>query len=207
MHAPAPPEAEIEAEALAALDRSDHRAAAAAVIRGYGPKVLGYLAQVLPVDADAADAFSLWAEQVWRGISSFERRSAVKTWAFKAGWSAAMRVRDDAWRRLGRRLETGEASRLADDVRTHTVVRREAQAAHLEKLRAELSPEDQTLLVLRLDQRMSWEGVADVLSQERAVEPAALRKRYERIKARLAQLVRTELPEDLPSSPRRKPSS
>jgi RNA polymerase sigma-70 factor, ECF subfamily len=102
-----------------------------------------------------------------------------------------MKVRDDAWRRLGRRLETGEASRLADEVRTRTAIRVERQRAELEALRAELSLEDQTLLVLRLDQALAWEDVAEVLSVGAGspVEPATLRKRYERIKARLAELI------------------
>jgi RNA polymerase sigma-70 factor, ECF subfamily len=76
-------------------------------------------------------------------------------------------------------------------VRSRTAVRLERQRAELEALRAELSDEDQTLLVLRLDQDLTWEEVAEVLSLEgRAVEAATLRKRYERIKGRLAELVR-----------------
>jgi RNA polymerase sigma-70 factor, ECF subfamily len=180
----------VEARIRDALGAGDHRAAASELIRGYGPRILGYLHRVLGDEGDASDAFSLFAEQVWRGIAGFEQRSSAKTWAFKAAWSAAMKVRDDAWRRLGRRLESGEASQLAGEVRTHTAVRLERQRAELEELRAELSIEDQTLLVLRLDQRLTWEEVADVLSSAGSpVDPAALRKRYERIKKRLAELV------------------
>lgn len=102
-----------------------------------------------------------------------------------------MKVRSDAWRRLGRRLETGEASKLAEDVRTRTGLRFERQRAELEELRTQLSEEDQTLLVLRLDQQLTWEEVSEVLSP--AGEPIplpTLRKRYERIKERLAAIVR-----------------
>ncbi|BDG01131.1 RNA polymerase sigma factor [Anaeromyxobacter oryzae] len=191
----------VEARIRAALAVADHRAAASEVIRGYGPRVLGYLHRVLGDSDDASDAFSLFAEQVWRGIPGFEQRSSAKTWAFKAAWSAAMKVRDDAWRRLGRRLDSSEASRLADEVRTHTAVRLERQRAELEALKAELSMQDQTLLVLRVDQQLSWDEVADVLSSGGApVDPATLRKRYERIKARLAELVRARRSDDdLPS--------
>jgi RNA polymerase sigma-70 factor, ECF subfamily len=182
---------EVEARVEAAMLAADHEAAATELIRGYGPRILGYLRRVLRDEADASDAFSMFAEQVWRGMGGFEGRSSARTWAYKAAWSAAMKVRDDAWRRLGRRLDTREASRLADTVRSRTAVRIERQRAELEALRAELSEEDQTLLVLRLDQDLTWEEVAEVLSLEgRAVEPATLRKRYERIKARLAELVR-----------------
>jgi RNA polymerase sigma-70 factor (ECF subfamily) len=182
---------EVEQRVAAQLAAGDYRAAATETIRGYGPRILGYLYRLLRNESDAADAFSLFAEQVWRGMPGFEGRSSVKTWAFKAGWSAAMKVRDDGWHRLRERLSTSAASKLAEEVRTQTAVRIERQRRELELLREELSDEEQTLLVLRLDQQLSWDEVAEVLSREGApVEPAALRKRYERIKERLAVLVR-----------------
>jgi RNA polymerase sigma-70 factor (ECF subfamily) len=184
---------EVEERIAAAMAAGDHRAAATEVIRGYGPRILGYLNVVLRDDLDAGDAFSLFAEQVWRGMPAFAGRSTARTWAFKAAWSAAMKVRDDAWRRLGRRLDTGEASRIAQDVRTRTGLRYERQRAELETLRLLLSDEDQTLLVLRLDQELSWEEVAEVLALDGTpIEPATLRKRFARIKERLAEIIREQ---------------
>jgi len=177
---------------MAALRAGDERGAATEAIRGYGPRVLGYLVQLLRDQDDAADAFGLFAEQLWKGLPRFERRSSLKTWAFKVAWSAAMHVKDDAWRRLGRPLRSSEASRLADDIRTSTAVKLERQRRELEELREALTPEEQTLLVLRLDQKLGWDEVAEVLSQDgQPVDPAALRKRYERLKARLAEMVRS----------------
>jgi RNA polymerase sigma-70 factor, ECF subfamily len=182
---------DVETTITSLLAVGDHRGAATEVIRGYGPRALGYLHRLLGNDTDAADAFSLFAEQVWRGMPNFEGRSSVKTWAFKAAWSAAMKVRDDAWRRLRERLPSSAASQLADEVRTNTAHRLETLRQELEVLRAELTAEDQTLLALRLDQELTWEEVAEVLSIEgRTIEPATLRKRYERIKARLAAIVK-----------------
>jgi RNA polymerase sigma-70 factor, ECF subfamily len=183
--------ADVEARVTALLAEKEYRGAATEVIRGYGPRALGYLHRLLGNDADAADAFSMFAEQVWRGMPNFEGRSSVKTWAFKAAWSAAMKVRDDAWRRLREQLPSSAASHLADEVRTNTALRFESLRQELEVLRAELTAEDQTLLALRLDQELTWEEVAEVLSIEgRLVDPATLRKRYERIKGRLAAIVR-----------------
>ncbi|HYD39794.1 MAG TPA: sigma-70 family RNA polymerase sigma factor [Anaeromyxobacter sp.] len=183
--------ADVEARVTALLSAGDHRGAATEVIRGYGPRALGYLHRLLGNDTDAADAFSMFAEQVWRGMPNFEGRSSVKTWAFKAAWSAAMKVRDDAWRRLREGLPSSAASHLADEVRTNTALRLETLRQELEVLRAELTAEDQTLLALRLDQELTWDEVAEVLSIEgRAVDAATLRKRYERIKGRLAAIVR-----------------
>jgi RNA polymerase sigma-70 factor (ECF subfamily) len=182
---------EVEARVTSLLARGEYRGAATEVIRGYGPRALGYLHRLLGNETDAADAFSLFAEQVWRGIPSFEGRSSVKTWAFKAAWSAAMKVRDDAWRRLRENLPSSAASHLAEEVRTNTAIRFETLRQELEVLRAELTAEDQTLLALRLDQELTWDEVAEVLSiEDRVVDAATLRKRYERIKARLATIVK-----------------
>jgi RNA polymerase sigma-70 factor (ECF subfamily) len=177
----------VEAKVQALLAAGDHRAAATEAIQGYGPKVLGYLRSLLRDDGDAADAFSHFAEDLWRGIAGFRGEASFKTWAYKLAWCAAMHVRSDAYRRLGRRLETGEASRLADEIRTRSVVRDERQRLWLDKLRETLTPEEQTLLFLRLDQQLEWAEVAVVLSGTgEPIEPAALRKRYERLKSQLA---------------------
>jgi len=50
-------------------------------------------------------------------------------------------------------------------------------------LRSELEPSERALLVMRVDRDMSWDEIAHVLAAEGdAAKPAALRKRFERIK-------------------------
>ncbi len=184
---------EAEQNVQALLAKGDHRGAASEAIRGFGPKVLGYLRSILRDDEDATDAFSHFAEDLWRGIPGFRGESSFKTWCFKLAWCAAMHVRSDAWKRLGRRLDTSEASKLADEIRTQSVVRDERQRTSLDKLREALNPEEQTLLFLRLDQGLEWAEVAEILSAAGpAVEATTLRKRYERLKERLAQLVKEQ---------------
>jgi len=186
-----PDGSDVEARVALLLSAGEYCGAATEVIRGYGPRALGYLHRLLGNETDAADAFSLFAEQVWRGMPNFEGRSSVKTWAFKAAWSAAMKVREDAWRRLREGLPSSAASHLAQEVRSNTAIRFETLRQELEVLRAELTAEDQTLLTLRLDQELTWEEVAEVLSTEgHPVDAATLRKRYERIKARLSAILR-----------------
>jgi RNA polymerase sigma-70 factor (ECF subfamily) len=185
--------AEVEVEVQALLSAGDLRGAATAAIQGFGPKVLGYLRSILRDDSDAADAFSTFAEDLWRGIGTYRGEASFKTWAYKLAWCAAMHVRSDTYKRLGRRLESGEASGLAADIRTKSVVRDEVQRRGLDTLRATLTPEEQTLLFLRLDQQLGWSEVAEVLSTEGApVEAATVRKRFERLKADLARLARAQ---------------
>ncbi len=175
-------------ELLAAGDR---RGAATLALREHGPKILGYLQVLLRDEADASDAFSVFAENLWRGLEGWRGEASLRTWAYKLAWNAALNLRDEAWRRRGRRFRTSEASRLADEIRTRTIVRVERQRAHLAALRAELSDEEQTLLVLRIDQQLAWEEIAEVLATPEATpDSAMLRKRFERLKERLGKLAR-----------------
>ena len=52
------------------------------------------------------------------------------------------------------------------------------------KVRETLTPDDHMLLGLRLDRRLSWNDIAQVME----ASPAALRKRYQRLKERLEEL-------------------
>lgn len=175
------------------LERADVRGAAGEVLRSFGPKILGYQRAVLRDEDDAADAFSLFAETLWKSLPAFRWESSLRTWTFRIAWTAAQRIRDDAFRRRGRRLLTSEASKLADEIRTQSAIRREVQADRLAALRASLTPEEQTLLVLRIEQELSWDEIALVLSGDGApVQATALRKRFERLKDRLAAMAREQ---------------
>ena len=106
-------------------------------------------------------------------------------------------MRSDAWHRKGRRLETGEASQLAEEIRTKTVIRVERQRSALDKIRALLTADEQSLLSLRLDREFSWNEIAEILSTEgERVQPLALMKRFERLKTRLTELVRQQEEKD-----------
>jgi RNA polymerase sigma-70 factor (ECF subfamily) len=59
----------------------------------------------------------------------------------------------------------------------------------LDRLRAALDPEERTMLVLRVDKGLPWNEIATVLARDgEEATPAALRKRFERLKAKLARL-------------------
>jgi RNA polymerase sigma-70 factor (ECF subfamily) len=174
-----------------ALARGDADRAASEAIRGLGPQVLGYLTRVLGSADDAADAFSLFSEQLWRGMARFEGRSSVRVWAYRVAWTAAMRVAEDGWRRRRERLRTSMASRLAAEVLTAASRTEAREPAGLQRLRAELRPAERSLLVLRIDQRLAWGEVAEIMRGEgEDVDEAALRKRFERVKRRLGELAR-----------------
>ncbi len=180
--------------AAALLEAGDLAAAAEAVLRDYGPQILGYLTSVLRNESDAADVFSQFTEDLWRGLPGFRRECPLRVWAYRVAWHAAARHLRDPYRARGRRLETTELSRVADEVRSSVMLgRAEARRRGIDRLREKLAPDEQTLLVLRLDRGLSWREVATVLAEDgAAVDEAALRKRFERLKAKLAQLARDE---------------
>jgi RNA polymerase sigma-70 factor (ECF subfamily) len=188
-------EPEAEARCLEALDRGDHAGAATAVVRLYGPQLLGYLCSVLRSEADAGEVFSMFSEDLWRGLPGFRRECPLRVWCYRLAWHAAARFLRDPYRGRGRRLETNELSRLVEEVRSSVFLGRDqARQATLDRLRAGLSPDERTLLVLRLDRGLAWAEVALVLADEqgRPVDEAALRKRFERLKDKLAQRARDE---------------
>jgi RNA polymerase sigma-70 factor (ECF subfamily) len=180
-----------DAEVKARLAAGDAAGAATAVIEAMGPAILRYLRSILREEDDAADAHSQWAENVWQGLPAFRFEASLRTWAYRLARNAARNLRDEAWRKRGQRLATGQASALADSIRTRSVLVVERQRVALDELRASLEEAEQTLLTLKLDQELTWNEVAEVMAGDGVeVEPAALMKRFERIKAKLGKLAR-----------------
>ena len=185
--------AALEQRVRALSAAGDFAEAATEAIRGLGPQVLRYLRSLLREEAAAGEAFSVFAENLWKGLPAFRGEASLRGWAFRLAYHAALNLRDEAWRMRGQRLGTREASQLAEEVRTKTVVRVERQREALERLRKSLSVEDRSLLALRVDQGLSWAECAEALAAEgKAIEPATLMKRFERLKERLARLAREE---------------
>jgi RNA polymerase sigma-70 factor (ECF subfamily) len=173
------------------LAAGDTRRAAAEALRILVPGIAAYLHAKLRDRALADDALSLFAEGVWRGLPGFRWDTSLRGWGYTLARNAALRVVDDAFHRRGRRLETGEASQLANEIAGESAVRREREADALEKLRATLEPDDRMLLALRFDRDLSWEEIAVILSDEGTpVLAAAVRQRYQRLKRRLAEKAR-----------------
>ncbi|MBL8624602.1 MAG: sigma-70 family RNA polymerase sigma factor [Myxococcales bacterium] len=178
--------AEVEAQVLAALDVGDRATAATRVITGLGPGILGYLGALLRDDDLARDAFSAFGEALWRALPRFARASSVTSWAYAIAFRCALRAKRSRARRRTRPLRDSEYHQL---VATIASARRSfdhtAAARRLDELRASLAPEDQTLLVLRLDRGMTWDEVAVVLGVRGPTAATVVRKRFSRLKARL----------------------
>jgi len=169
-------------------------AAATEAIRALGPEISRYLRSLLRDDDLAADVTAEWAEHVWKGLTSFRWESSLRVWCYQLARNAALKTRDQAWQRRGRRLRTSEASALAASIHRSSMMLREDRSAKLDRLRAALGEEERLILVLRLDQKLSCAEIAGVLSHPGlpAVTEEAVRQRYHRIKEKMQRMAKAE---------------
>lgn len=181
---------DLEADIVRLLEAGDRASAAAVIMRGYGPAILGYLAALARDDDRAEDVFSQFSEDLWRGLSGFRRDASVRTWLYKLAWHAWLRQERDAFRRRARPLVSEEMSRLAAAVRSTTPLHLKSEAKDaVSRLRERLTSAEQSLLVLRIDRGLSWAEVASVMSSpEERLDPATVAKRFQRVKARIRRL-------------------
>jgi RNA polymerase sigma-70 factor (ECF subfamily) len=184
----------LEAKVADLLDAGDLRAAANEAVRGYGQPVLLYLVKLLQNHDAAEEVFARASEKLWRGLPEFRRESTISTWFHRIAWNAARDYRMEARHRRERQAASDELDAAVADVRTATkqylkTATRDAFA----KLREALDVEDRSLLVLRVERDLPWKEIAIVMSERgRQVDERALRKRYERLKARLKRLAKAE---------------
>jgi RNA polymerase sigma-70 factor (ECF subfamily) len=184
----------LEATIARLLAAGDLRSAATAIMRGYGPAILGYLAALARQEDRADDVFSQFSEDLWTGLPGFRQESSVRTWVHKLAWHAWLRYERDAFRRHGRRLASDHMSRLAAEVRSTTALHLRSDVKDaVSRLRAELAPAEQSLLVLRIDRGLSWTEVASVMSTpDEPLDSQTVAKRFQRVKERLRNLAERE---------------
>ena len=186
-----------------AFTRGDYAAAATLVIERYGGEILAFLRARLRSASDADEVFGSFAEKLWVGLPGFEWRCSLKAWAYRLARNAANDFASAVHNRPGRNLALSHAplSRLVDRVRSTTALHHQTGTKdRMRELRETLPPDDQLLLVLRVDREMDWRDIAVALGadepQDHAArldqEAARLRKRFERVKERLRALAQAE---------------
>ena len=194
--APADPEAAIRAR----CDARDWAGAATDIVGRYGRELMEYLVATARSETDGSEAFSRFTEAMWRGLPAFRWEASARTWCYVLARRALARVRRDRARTPGKPIaldDAPEVATLADRVRTETVsYLRTGVRDRIAELRDALDPDDQALLILRVDRGLDWRDVALALSDEDvgavaddalARRAAAMRKRFERIKKQLRE--------------------
>jgi RNA polymerase sigma-70 factor, ECF subfamily len=181
----------------------DWSEAAAAVLRGYGHEIFGYLMALHRNHDEAGEVFSTFSEHLLRGISGFAWQCSCRAWAYTLARNASFRFRRSASRRAKRFVplsDCGPVSEIANRIRTETSSYLQTdKVSKARALREMLSEEDQTLLILRVDRQLRWNELAQVMLGEESATPeelkrtsARLRKRYQLVKEKLLERMRSE---------------
>lgn len=176
----------LETELRQACDAAAWERAATIAIRGYGPELVTFLHALLRDPCQADEVFSIVCEHLWKGIQKFRWHSSFRTWAY----AIARNARFSHARGVKRRGPTTDSvSALVQQVQTETAQHLRTETKdRLAEIRAALEPDDQALLILRVDRQLSWRDIAQVFEDEGAStealdrRTAALRKRFNRLK-------------------------
>ncbi|MEQ8278394.1 MAG: sigma factor [Deltaproteobacteria bacterium] len=165
------------------------REAVSLAIETYGPELLGYVV-ALEREHDAHEIFSAFCEDVVRGLAGFEGRASLRTWLYLVLRNA--RARHHRKKAPQHVPISRFASQLVERARSTTAPFRKTTVKDAyRRLREQLDPEDQEMLILRVDRALSWLEVARILGageDDEKRRAAALRKRFERVKLQLARL-------------------
>jgi RNA polymerase sigma-70 factor (ECF subfamily) len=187
----------------AAFDAGQMDTAARVALETYGDEIASFLHARLRSSSDAGEVFSMFAEDLWTGLASFEWRCSVRTWFYTLARNAASRYAASPHARAGRQLplsQSDSVSAVVARLRTATnVYQRTTVKDRFKLLREQLDPEDQTLLILRVDRGLSFRDLAIAMSgdlsldeEARTKEAARLRKAFERIKLLLREMAERE---------------
>jgi RNA polymerase sigma-70 factor, ECF subfamily len=181
-----------------ACDRGDYRAAATLVFKEFGPSILSFLGARMRSETATQDVFSMFAEDLWRGLPRFDFRCSMRTWLYLLARNAANRYAVTPHNRAARHVPAEPfVEGLVAHARTTTQVHFQTEIKNqVRALRERLNQDDQTLLILHVDRGLPFRELAQVMrgdlleGAELTRETAKLRKRFERVKNELRELAR-----------------
>jgi len=165
------------------------REAASLLVSLYGPELQVFLHRVLGEVALVDEAYSTTCERLWRGLPGFRWESSLRSWCYVIARREASRCRTRA---RARNNETTLSA--AKGVPAGETV------SQLDSLRAALSDEDRDLLVLRVEQDLTWKEIASAFLEEDSDaerverESARLRQRFRAIRATVAATMASNKP-------------
>jgi RNA polymerase sigma-70 factor, ECF subfamily len=190
--------------------RGDIEQAVKIALEGYGPEFLRLLGSILHDRELARDAYGVFSERLLLDLPDFRWECSFRTWAYQVARHVGYRMANaSAARELpvshGAFHDEVQPERSQTSPWLQTTVK-----ARFRALREQLTPHEQTLLMLRVDRRMSWLDVARAMAtsdEERTSgalnrRAAVLRQQFQRVKERLRELAQeAELFSSHPSGP------
>jgi len=181
------------------MDAGEPGAAMTAAIQGYGPELFRFLAAQARDHDYASDVFGAVCEMLWKYLPTFRWDSSFRVWAYTIARCEFIRTLRDI-KRERRQVPIADIQSMEDaidQVRSSTTAHLRSEVKDgFARLRAELDPDDEILLVLRVDRDLEWKEIARILGSKSATltrDAAAVRKRFERIKNRLRERAESEM--------------
>ena len=186
--------ANAELEIRRRFDAADLNGAMHLAIESYGNELYGFLVGLARDRAFADDVFGATCERMWRALPKFRWESTLRTWAYTIARNEFIQQSTSPRRREVPLSEVPDLRDAIAQVRTRTPLHERSEVRErFARLREELEPDDHMLLGLRLEQKLTWDDIARVLGNEDQDDlvraTASLRKRYQRLKERLRELV------------------
>lgn len=187
----------VESRIKAAFDEGDFSAAATCGLEGYGSELFGYLMAMLKNEENAWDVFSEFSEILWQNLPGFRWESSFRTWAYVVIRHLVLRQLKEPSREIPL-SRSPEVDRIIEKARTETPLYLQTEVKdQIAELREQLSPDEQTLFILRLNRGMSWSEIARIMTvdenpdaEQLGKETATIRKRFQRAKTKLGELAR-----------------
>jgi len=183
-----------------AHQRGDLEAAVRLGLELYQVEVYSFLCARLRSEADAHEVFSQLTEDVVRGIAKFAWRASFRTWLYTLARNAAVRFETTRAQHARRHDPISQVSEpvVVERSRTRPYMRTDVKD-RFAALRETLSPEEQSLLVLRVDRALSWDDVARIMydgdddnEEELKRHTTNLRQRFRQLKLRLEEWAKNE---------------
>src|SRR5688572_15134838 len=120
--------------------------AAEAALRAHGPEILGFLSATLRNEADAADVFSQFSIDVWRGLGTWRGTANLRAWMFTVARHASARYRRTQGRREKRQVAfDGDGGDGAGDGTAYSKLVHELRKSTLAYLKTETKTKVQRL--------------------------------------------------------------
>jgi RNA polymerase sigma-70 factor, ECF subfamily len=162
----------------------------------HGTKILSFLVGSMRNEHEASEAFSIFCAELWERLPTFRWECSFRTWSYILARHAIGRVARERGKARAHVELPREVEEMAATVRSATPeYLKTAARQKVAAVRRQLDPEDKQLLILRVNRELPWEDIALVVLGPGEHGPAAiartaaaLRKRFERLRAKIKEL-------------------
>jgi RNA polymerase sigma-70 factor (ECF subfamily) len=184
----------VENEARALAASGDVNGAVTVGIQGYGDEVYSFVMARVRDDDVAADIFGQTCADLLASMPAFQWRCSLRTWFYRLARASAVKYQRQPGNRPDRRVALSQVSDALDQVRSRTQLHLRSEVKdRLRALRDQLDPDEQQLLMLRIDRDLGWSEIAEIVDDEddpQAVARASarLRQQFQALKERLRDL-------------------